>query len=160
MRVTHKIGDVYEIDLTGDRIGYFQYVSDDQSQMASAVINVFKGIFEKGNDQRIDEIVEREVKFVAHVFLKAGYTLGSWRKIGHAAPPSKLDTVFRTSGDFGKGSSGVSRDWYVWRINEPQEKVGALPAKYQSAEIGAVMPPQEIAERMITGSYRAIYPRF
>jgi hypothetical protein len=128
--------------------------------MGSAIIHVFKGDFERRSDQKIDEIVGRDVMFVAHVFLKAGYSLGLWRKIGHAAAPAQVGTVFRTSGDFGKGSSGVSRDWYIWRVNEPQERVGALPAEYHSAEIGAVMPPQEIAERLLTGRYRVIYPRF
>ena len=38
--------------------------------------------------------------------------------------------------------------------------LGLCPTKYQRAEIGIVMSPPGIAERMRSGSYGMVYPNF
>ena len=160
MRLRHKIGDIFEVSIGDGTVGYFQYIAVDHSQLSSAVILAFMGIYDADSTPTTDALIASQVHFHAHVFLKAGYILGVWRKFGAALPPPTLDVVFRNSADFGNPEIQISQDWYIWRANEPYQTVGPLPVEYQNAEIGVVMPPQMVAERMRSGSYGAVYPDF
>ncbi|MES2432858.1 MAG: hypothetical protein V4586_03415 [Pseudomonadota bacterium] len=160
MRSRHKIGDIFEVSIGDGTVGYFQYIAIDHSQLSSAVIRGFVGTYNTDNAPAIDALIASQIHFHAHVFLKAGYTLEIWRKIGSAPPPPILDVIFRNSADYGNPEIQISHDWYIWRANEPFQDVGPLPHQYQSSEIGIVVAPQDVAERMRSGSYRMVYPKF
>jgi Immunity protein 26 len=160
MAARMRIGDVFEVALGNGQVGYFQYVAVDMSQLQSAVIRAFARLYDEGNRQDLAAIVANKVSFHAHVLLKSGYTLKIWHKVGNAPAPTEIDVLFRNSGDYGNPEIKISKDWYVWRINEPFRHVGALTPEYQSAEIGVVKAPQEIAARMLTGRYKFVYPGY
>lgn len=152
-RVRLKIGDVLQVPLEEGKAGYVQYVADDTSMLDSYVIRVFWGEHDPAKPPEVSEIVSGEVAFHAHVFLKLCIKYGFWKKVGNAPAPSKIDVLFRGCWDDGNPDVKVSRRWYVWRINEPFQEIGALIPKYEGAEIGSVLPPQSIVERMLTGKY-------
>ena len=160
MRSSFRIGDVFEMALSAGTVGFFQYAATDETQLGSAVIRAFARTQFPQTAPDMNSIVAGQVSFHAHVFLKAGLTLGIWRKVGNAPAPTRIDVLFRNSGDYGRPETTVSHDWYVWRINEPQRRVARLLQEFHTAEIGVVKAPQEIAARMLTGSYAGIYPGY
>ena len=153
LRVRLKFGDVFEVALAEGRVGYVQYVADDMSMLDSYVIRVFEGEEDPTQPPQISDIVLRKVSFYAHVFLKLCVKYGQWKKLGNAPAPDRVDVLFRGCWDLGNPEIKISHRWYVWRINEPFRDIGALTPRYQDAEIGSVLPPQSIVERMQTGTY-------
>ena len=71
-----------------------------------------------------------------------------------------MDVLFRDSDDYGNPQIKVSHAWYVWRINEEFKFIGELAKKYQHAEIGIVMTPDDIIHRMRNGVYDGFYPEY
>lgn len=159
-RVRLKLGDVFEVPLSEGKVGYFQYISDDLTQLNSYVIRVFRAHYVSPIASAIEEIASGDVHFYAHVFLKVGLKFDFWKKIGNASPPAGVNVLFRGSDDYGNPEIKVSQRWYVWNINEPFRHVGVLTPEYQDAEIGSVKAPQDIIERMETGSYGYFYPGY
>ena len=148
-----KIGDVFAVPLPNGTAGYVQYVADDASMLDSYVIRVFRGVYDLAGPPDIAEVVSLEVAFYAHVFLKVCVMHGFWKNIGNAPVPDRIEVLFRGCWDDGNPDVRVSRRWYVWRINEPFQEIGTLSPTYVKAEIGSVLPPQSIVERMVTGRY-------
>lgn len=159
-RVRLKLGDVFEVDLGDGKVGYFQYLADDESMLDSYVIRAFRELHEVGSSPAMADVVAGEVHFHAHVFLKVGLKLDLWRKVGHAPAPGRVDVLFRSTDDYGNPEIKVSHRWYVWRINEPVRHVGVLAPEHQHAEFGPVIAPAAIVTRMRTGSYGIVYPGF
>jgi hypothetical protein len=153
MRERRRLGDIYEVALGDGRAAFFQHICNDSTQLDSAVIRVFNPIPLADEKPDLPKLLESGVRFQAHVFIKAGYVLNIWRKIGHLSPPDDTDIVFRSSRDYGVNPVEVSYDWEVWRTNQPRTRVGRLPEKFFDAEIGVVKAPQEIVKRILTGSY-------
>ena len=98
--------------------------------------------------------------FCAHVFLRIGLKHGYWKKIGNAPEIGNLDTLFRDSHDYGNPSIKVSKNWHVWKANQPFADVGELTGSNRDAEIGVVIPPDSIVHRMRTGQYDFVYPQY
>ena len=153
LRVRLKIGDVLEVPLEEGKVGYVQYIADDTSMLDSYVIRVFKGEHDPTKPPAVSDIVSGEVAFFAHVFLKLCIKYGNWKKVGNALAPGGIDVLFRGCWEYGNPEIKVSHRWYVWRINEPFRDIGALTPESEKAEIGSVLPPQSIVERMLTGGY-------
>jgi hypothetical protein len=89
-----------------------------------------------------------------------GIGLGFWEKVGNIANVGKVNAVFRDSGDYGNPEVKVSQDWWIWKLNEEQKRVGKLEGENQKAEIGSVIPPDSIVHRMRTGKYDFVYPAY
>jgi hypothetical protein len=48
----------------------------------------------------------------------------------------------------------------AWKINEDPKSVGRLNGENRHAEIGIVVNPLDIVERMRAGKYNFVYPEF
>ena len=155
-----QIGDVFGVPLDGATCGYFHFVAIDSSQLESHVIRVFQGVYDTKSDVDIEKVVQGVVAFHAHVFLKIGLKQKCWEKAGHSNNIGQVDVLFRDSDDYGNPQIKVSHAWYVWRINEEFKFIGELAKKYQHAEIGIVMTPDDIIHRMRNGVYDGFYPEY
>jgi hypothetical protein len=155
-----QIGDIYAVDLGDNTKKYFQHIADDQSQLGSAVIRVFKTAYPVIAEPELNEVTSGKVEFFAHVFIKFGITLKVWERVGNVPFSGQIDVVFRDSGDYGSPEVAVSDDWWVWRINEEARRVGKLAGADRLAEIGIVVAPPHLVERMQTGVYSFKYPMF
>jgi hypothetical protein len=160
MRKRLEVGDVFEVKVDASAVKYFQYIADDSEQLDSYVIRAFDKTYSSEGPIDCSRIVQGEVQFYAHVFLKVGIKLGTWRKVGHAPPPETVDVFFRCSRDYGNPDIKISKRWYVWQVNHPEKDVGELPPQFESAEIGVVVSPGSIEYRMIHGEYDFFYPSF
>lgn len=48
----------------------------------------------------------------------------------------------------------------MWHINEKFTRVGKLTGKNREAEIGIVVTPDDVVDRVKTGKYNFFYPDF
>jgi len=164
-RVITKIGDVFSVKIDDGSKKYFQLIAFDLTQLNSDVIRAFKKIYPVNENPDLSEIVSGEVEFYAHCVTKSGVKMGCWEKIGHVKEVGSLNHIlFRDTNDCGCKEGEfvrVSERWYIWRINDENfTRVGKLVGENRKAEIGVVVTPDDVVERMKTGKYDFLYPDF
>lgn len=153
MRGNTKIGDIFCVRFDNSK-KYFQYIISDLTQLNSDVIRAFTKSYSIHEEPELSEIVQGEVSFYAHCVTKLGLKMNLWERVGNTSEVGDTkDILFRDSYDYGYPEIKVSQKWYVWKINEPDVYVGKLTPEYQHAEIGIVVAPHNIVERIITGVY-------
>lgn len=153
-------GDVFGVRLADGSMRCFQYIARDMTQLNSNVIRVFHEVYQPDEPVDVQRVTSGRIDFHVHVFLNVGVKLGFWHWVGRAKPPERVDVLFRDSEDYGDPSVKVSTQWYVWQVNAPMRKIGALVPKYQESEIGIVVPPHEVVHRIQHGRYEFSYPRY
>lgn len=164
-RVVTKIGDVFQVDLGDGQKSYFQYICNDLTQLNSDVIRVFDKKYTIAEHPLIEDIVSEGISFYAHAITSIGVKLGYWEKVGKSDAVGDLQKIlFRDTNDCARGVNDppilISRNWHVWRINEEFRTVGLLKGEHRNAEVGLVMTPIDIVERIRTGKYPGYYPGF
>ena len=153
-KVNTKIGDVFSVNISGNSKKYLQYIISDLTQLNSDVIRTFKTEYLVDKHPNLSELINDEVDFYAHCVTKWGVKLGYWEKIGNIANVGRTDHIlFRSSSDYGNPQIKISQNWWVWKINENQKKVGKLEGENRKAEIGLIINPESIVHRMRTGEY-------
>ena len=151
-RANTKTGDVFSVHVDDNSKKYLQYIVSDLTQLNSDVIRAFKKTYPIDANPDVSEIINGEIEFYAHCVTKWGIKLGYWEKVGNIADVGETNHIlFRDSGDYGNPQIKVSQDWWVWKINEEQQRIGKLTGENQKAEIGLVINPESIVHRMRTG---------
>ncbi len=165
-RITTKIGDVFSVQISDTEIRYMQLIAIDLTQLNSDVIRAFKKKYSINDKPILEEIVKDEVFFYAHCVTKFGIKLNLWTQIGNIEDVGDIRLpLFRGSRDSGKKINNevikVSENWYVWRINDENfTPVGKLEGNNKKADLGLVVNPYDIVDRMKTGQYNFFYPSF
>ena len=164
-RVVTKIGDIFSVEVDDDSIKYFQLIAFDLTQLNSDVIRVFKKEFPTDMIPDCSELLSGEVEFYAHCITKLGVKLGYWEKVGRCVDVGETEHVlFRTTPDYGRAPGEervrVSDNWYVWKIGGPMINVNRLEGENRSSEIGIVMNPESIVQRIKYGEYQGSFPGF
>lgn len=164
-RINIRIGDVFSVKLDDGTKKFFQYVANDLTQLNSDVIRGFKNEYDLNAEPDLLEIVRSEVDFYAHCITKFGIKMGLWERIGNTSEIGDLKAIlFRGSSDSGARPGEqvqISDKWYVWHINDNDfTVVGKLEGENRRAEIGVVVNPYDIVDRLKTGKYNFFYPGF
>lgn len=159
-RTYTNLGDVFFVKLDDVSKKYFQYVTNDLSQLNSDVIRVFEKIYPIDVEFNVDDVINGKVEFYAHTSVNAGVKRRMWQRIGRAPYPREIDVLFRDSRDYGNPNILYSEQWYVWRINEAFCYIGKLKKEYHNSEVGIIISPDCIVHRMQTGKYDFFYPKF
>jgi hypothetical protein len=164
-RLVTKIGDIFSVRINEKDRKYFQLIAFDLTQLNSDVIRAFKKMYPIEVDPDLQELVKGDVEFYAHCVTKWGITLGYWEKVGKSDDVGRLDNIlFRDTNDYGHKEGEepirVSNNWYVWRIGGEFMDVGKLKGENRRAEIGIVINPECIVNRIRTGEYGLFYPDF
>lgn len=153
-KINTKIGDVFSVMIDDNNKKYFQLIAYDLTQLNSDVIRAFKKKYPVGSNQELMEILNDEIEFYVHCVTKLGIKMGYWEKIGNVSNVGEINHIlFRDTADYGNPQIKISQDWWVWKINEEQRRVGTLVGENQKAEIGLVINPESIVYRMRTGEY-------
>jgi hypothetical protein len=161
MGANTKIGDVFSVKINDDSKKYFQYVVSDLTQLNSDVIRAFKQVYPLNANPNLPEIVNGEVEFYAHCITKLGLKMKVWEKVGNIVDVGKINHIlFRDSGDYGNPQVKISQDWWVWKINEEQRRVGKLEGENRKSYIGIVINPLGIIDLLNGGKYPINYPEF
>ncbi|MCX8524344.1 hypothetical protein OF897_10530 [Chryseobacterium formosus] len=165
-RIATKIGDVFSVQISETEKRYMQLIAIDLTQLNSDVIRAFKKKYSINDKPKLEEIVKDEVFFYAHCVTKFGIKLNLWTQIGNIEDVGDIRLpLFRGSRDSGKKINNevikVSENWYVWRINDENfTPVGKLEGNNKKADLGLVVNPYDIVDRMKTGQYNFFYPSF
>lgn len=160
MRNNTRIGDVFEV-IFNDKKKYFQYIISDMTQLNSDVIRVFSHEYNVSESVSINEIVKDEVQFYAHCVTKAGLVQKLWTRVGNVQEVGNIENItFRISSDYGNPEIKVSEGWLVWKINEDLVRVGKLEGKNREAEIGIIVIPEDIVDRIKYNEYKFFYPAY
>ncbi|WP_312288453.1 MULTISPECIES: hypothetical protein [Bacteroidota] len=163
-RVKTKIGDMFSVALDNGNKRFFQYIANDQTQLNSDVIRSFKREYSADEIPVFSELLAGDIDFHAHTMINIGVKQDIFKQEGKSIVYPALDRIlFRDTNDYGKKAGEepikISENWYVWKINDKNfTKVGKLAGEDRKADIGIVMPPFVIAERMKTGNYNLVYP--
>jgi hypothetical protein len=145
---------------------YFQLIAFDLMQLNSDVIRAFKKVYPIGENPDLSEVVNGEVEFYVHCTTASGIKMNLWEKIGKIADVGDTKAIlFRNTNDCGtridEEPVRISNNWYVWHINDENfTRVGKLVGENRKADIGVVVTPDDIVERLKTGKYDFSYPGF
>ncbi len=159
-RIVTFIGDIFVVKISDEESKYFQYIANDMSQLNSSVIRAFKTGYSNDKIPSLEDIVSDTVDFYAHVSLRNGIEDGLWEKIGKSSKIGALNILFRDSEDYGNPEIKISKNWYVWKINEDYIDIGKLEGEYIKADIGVIVLPEDVVDRMKTGQYHFFYPSY
>jgi hypothetical protein len=157
-RIVTKIGNVFAVPLDDGTKRYFQYVANDLTQLNSDVIRAFNKAYPVEAKPILQEVVNDAVSFYAHVVIKWGIQMHLWEKVGKVPQIGELKILFRSTNDYGNPAIKKSSSWHVWRVGEGFQHIGKLRGEYRKAEIGIVVTPPDIVQRMRTGGYDFVYP--
>lgn len=161
-RTNTRIGDIFSVKLSGNAKKFFQYISNDMSQLNSDVIRAFKKQYPANASPELTEIIKDEIDFYAHCDTKQGVKMKLWEKVGNLPYSEKVDILFKSTSDYGHKVGEVpiraSNNWYVWKINEEHINVGKLEGKYKNSFIGMIINPLGIIELLKGNKYPINYP--
>ncbi|WP_312301228.1 hypothetical protein [Chryseobacterium sp.] len=165
-RVITKIGDIFSIILDNGNKKYFQYIANDLTQLNSDVIRSFKREYSKEERPDFKELLSGEIDFHAHTPINIGVKQNLYTQEGkHEVYPDIKNLLFRGTNDYGQKTGEerikISSNWYIWKIGDEKfTSVGKLTSENRKAEIGVVIPPFMIVERVKTGKFNFVYPDF
>ncbi|KYH07793.1 hypothetical protein A1704_03770 [Chryseobacterium cucumeris] len=165
-RVITKIGDIFSIILDNGNKKYFQYIANDLTQLNSDVIRSFKREYSKEERADFKELLSGEIDFHAHTPINIGVKQNLYIQDGkHEVYPDIKNIIFRGTNDSGHGPGKpqvfISENWHIWRIGDEKFTLaGKLEGENRKAEIGSVIPPFMIVERVKTGKFNFVYPDF
>ncbi|SDM14590.1 hypothetical protein [Chryseobacterium taihuense] len=83
-RIITKIGDIFSVELDNGNKKYFQYITNDLTQLNSDVIRVFKEEYPTNTIYDVNKILSGEVDFHAHTMINIGVKQGFFRQEGNA----------------------------------------------------------------------------
>jgi hypothetical protein len=155
-----RIGDIYAVETSAGQVKLFHHVANDASQLGSNVIRAYRSAYSAASLPHVLELLKAEVDFHAHAVCSFGIKLGYWQKVAHVKPATEVTVWFRDSTDYGNPSIKISKDWWVWKVNQPSKHIGQLRGEYVGAEIGIVFNPAAIVSRVLTGSFGIVYPAY
>lgn len=165
-RVVTKIGDVFSVNLDENTKKYFQLIAFDLTQLNSDVIRAFGKTYSINDNPELSDIINDDIDFYAHCVTKLGVKLGLWNQVGNLKTVGDIkDILFRDTNDYGMKVNGkplgFSDKWYIWRIGDRDfTRVGKLTGVNRKAEIGIVINPLGIIEKMKGNKYPINYPDF
>ena len=143
-----KVGDVFEIPLSEDRVAYGQYVYFDKKM--GPLIRVFDLI--TSNKVDVNFLKQRNPLFPPVITgLMAAIRTGLWKVIGHFPVNQFTYPNFVTT--FHDQKTGKAGIWSIWN-GEKFITIGPnLPMEYKKLEFLIVWDPHDVVHRIETGEY-------
>ncbi len=164
-RAMTKIGDIFSVRTDQLTVKFFQYVGNDLTQLSTDVIRVFNARYDINLTHDLSKVIKTDIEFYAHCVIKWGIRRNLWQKVGYSEEIGEVDIYFRGTNDYGRkiGDESIkkSENWYVWKINDEKfTGIGILEKKFQNADIGLLVNPDDIVNRMKFGQYSFEYPGY
>ena len=82
-----------------------------------------------------------------------------WDKVGNSKSLGDLAVKFRHSDDYGNPDISVSNKWSIWELGKEMKFIGKLTEKHKAIDIGIVVNPYDIVDRIKLGRYDFVYPK-
>jgi hypothetical protein len=156
--MTRRVGDIYRITVNRSEYAYAQHLTNDSTQLSSNVVFVFGKKLRANEEFRLEQ-ASRSEGFFAHVFLKAGETLKIWQRVAWSPPfiSEPIPVLWSKCADKDRQLESTE-NWLVWRTNE-ERRAPSNREELTNSELGMVMNPTQILERIEHASYSIKYPR-
>ena len=167
-RVIINKGDIFCVEIEGKYKSYFQFLDKDVNLLNSNVIRVFKTRYPLDYEPILDEIVQDDVLFYTHTFIRIGLDYNAWYKIGRLKQeePYNLTNVKfgtycetklkRENGILEFISVSPLENWTTWYVNGEYEcDVDLMTKDIEILELGGVMPYSHVLYRIEYGYYRS-----
>lgn len=162
-RVVTRPGDIFRIPFDDGTMRYFQFMIKDSSNLNGEVIRVFHRVYDVSSEPTMDEIINDKIAFITHTFLRSGLNFGAWEKVGHHNDTGielLKEIYFGCTQDVTIGKyfhvieQNPLRNWDIWRVNEPRQRIGRLPeSMFNVTEIGTVKSYLDVCERAKRGYF-------
>lgn len=165
-RIVTKKGDIFSVKLDNGNRKFFQYITNDLRQLNSDVIKVFKEEYSNNAIIDFNQIIQGETEFYAHTMINIGVKQNFFIQEGHGNIIGDFSKViFRDTNDCivkpGEEPIKISDAWFIWKIGDEKfTRVGKLKGENRNAEIGIVIPPYAIVDKIKKGYYDFYYPGF
>ena len=150
-RIKIKYGDIFKVKISDNEVCYLQYLANDINQLNGDVIRVFKDRYKDEDTPSPEEVINGEIDFYCHVFLKRGVQLGFWTQYAHSDNVGDLKKVyFKNYID----ALPWSTYWYAWNIYDSNPKeYKKLPRRFQNAFWGTLFQPSTVFHKITTGRF-------
>ena len=150
-RIKIKYGDIFKVKISDNEVCYLQYLANDINQLNGDVIRVFKDRYKDEDTPSPEEVINGEIDFYCHVFLKRGVQLGFWTQYAHSDNVGDLKKVyFKNYID----SFPCMTYWHAWNIYDSNLKeYKKLPRRFQNAFWGTLFQPSTVFHKITTGRF-------
>ncbi len=150
-RIKIKYGDIFKVKISDNEVCYLQYLANDINQLNGDVIRVFKDRYKDEDTPSPEEVINGEIDFYCHVFLKRGVQLGFWTQYAHSDNVGDLKKVyFKNYID----SFPCMTYWHAWNIYDSKLiEYKKLPRRFQNAFWGTLFQPSTVFHKITTGRF-------
>lgn len=163
-RIVIKVGNIFCAEVEGKYKFYFQFLCRDLTCLNSPVIRVFKRRYPLDANPTMDEIVNGEVCFYAHVVIRWGCQSDIWYKVGTSKELGldRLNEIwFGLAQEISINEKTKSiehhdpaENLWIWHVNQDFIKIGHIKKGEELyVEAGDVYPPSSIIKRFMYGHY-------
>ncbi len=150
-RIKIKYGDIFKVKISDNEVCYLQYLANDINQLNGDVIRVFKDRYKDEDTPSPEEVINGEIDFYCHVFLKRGVQLGFWTQYAHSDNVGDLKKIyFKNYID----SFPCMTYWHAWNIYDSKLiEYKKLPRRFQNAFWGTLFQPSTVFHKITTGRF-------
>jgi len=149
------LGDILEVKMNDGTKRYLQYIGFDKNThgLNSDVVRVFKKEYKENSSLDFEEIIKDEVDFYAHVHSIAnGIKEGVWTRVGNM----KNDLGTHKPLFYQK----TDDEYILWEMDGKDWKSSKDDVLESSSNMGGVIPPKWVEERIQTGKYQITDPKY
>ena len=154
-RIVTRVGNIFCYEVEGKSKRYFQYISNDWTQLNSSVIRVFKKRWNTADNPKIEEIITDEIGFYAQAILRAGIENAGWYKVGTSTNLGleKLNHIYFAQ-TFDEPGIHTNPSCAIWHVNQEMIPITPIPKNVLNAmEWGVVVAYSQINNRIRLGYY-------
>ena len=155
------VGDIFEIQLPNGGKRYLQFIGWDKTVygLGGDVVRVFKKNYAESGQPSLAEIVIDEVEFYAHIYhITIGTKAGLWKRFGNFK-----QNMGKTKPFFYQGPSYptlTESSWIMWQMDGEHWETTKEKIMSGNADMGGVMPPKSVYERILNGRYLKTDPHY
>ena len=156
-RIRLKIGDIFEVPLENGTKRYFQFLGLDINQLNGETIRVFAKSYGKDEHPTVEEIVNDDVDFCSHVFIKNGIRDEVWSKYANSEMLGNVKKIRFMM--YNEADDLYPESWYVWGIYfKRYREFKRLPRRFKNAYWGPLFQPSNIICKLTKGRFIPAFP--
>jgi hypothetical protein len=143
-----KVGDIFEIPLSGGKKAFGHYVFEDLKK--GPLIQVYDLIVNESEEVDVDALMRKPALFPPVITgLFAAIRTGMWKVIVNT--PVKKFKYPGFVNTFWDEKTGKARIWFLWDGKKETKLGWELPDKYKKLEFLVGWSPHSVVERIETG---------
>ena len=139
MQIVSKPGAVHLVPLDGDRVGFVQYIGQDDT-VGFCVLKVFIKSYGARTLPELEQVADGDYYYI---HTRKRISNKKWRSVGELPLPADDNMPCFAYSSCGK--------WVYWHFNGPVSIAADLPESYVDASLGAVFDSRDVGSFMSSG---------